>query len=356
MKIITVIGARPQFIKAAPLSKVFQNSKDINELLIHTGQHYDENMSSIFFKDMGIPRPKYQLNIGSGTHGYQTGNMLIEIEKILLEERPDFTLVYGDTNSTLAGALASGKLNIPVVHVEAGLRSFDTNMPEEKNRVIVDHISSLLCATSDESLKNLSNEGIAKEKVRNVGDIMYDSFLMFREYAVASALESRDYVLVTIHRAENTDVAKKLTNIVEGLLKISKSQKVIFPLHPRTKAKLVALGLYDKLSASVELIEPVGFLEMLSLLNNAQLVMTDSGGLQKEAYYARKLCLTLRDSTEWVETINHGYNSLVDVSDFESIVSAYNQAKSKLDGITWKEGIYGQGNSSKKILENILAL
>lgn len=356
MKIITVIGARPQFIKAAPLSKVFQDSEDVEEILIHTGQHYDENMSSIFFKDMGIPRPKYQLNIGSGSHGYQTGHMLIAIEKILLEEKPDYTLVYGDTNSTLAGALAAGKLNIPVVHVEAGLRSFDTNMPEEKNRVMVDHISSLLCATSDESLKNLNNEGIAKEKVRNVGDIMYDSFLMFREYAMESAIESRDYVLVTIHRAENTDDSIKLSNIVAGLIRISESQKVIFPVHPRTKAKLEILGLYDDLGAKVELIEPVGFLAMLSLLNNAQFVMTDSGGLQKEAYYARKLCLTLRDSTEWVETINYGYNSLVDVSKLESIVSAYENAKLKLGDIDWKEGLYGHGDSSKKILENILTL
>lgn len=354
MKIVTVVGARPQFIKAATVSRVIAQLDDVKEVLVHTGQHYDDNMSQIFFDELSIPKPNYHLNIGSGNHGQQTGSMLAAIEAVLLQEKPDCVLVYGDTNSTLAGALAAAKLHIPVAHVEAGLRSFNRKMPEEINRVMTDHVSEVLFSPTDFATSQLLKEGIAKDKIHQVGDVMYDAVLFYNELNSKreTIIEKRklvpnSYTLVTIHRAENTDDALRVGNIVHALIEHAKSTKVILPLHPRTRGKLDALGLLSTLEQSVELLEPVGYLDMLALEAHANLIVTDSGGVQKEAYFNKVPCITLRDETEWVELVESGWNRLCSPNSKSMLSIEYqNNNKLPLDYTL----CYGNGRSSEHIL------
>lgn len=316
-KIITIIGARPQFIKAAMVSKAL--SKDIEEIIVHTGQHYDKNMSDIFFEQLEIPKPKYNLGIGSGSHGVQTGEMLIKIEEVLLQEKPDYVMVYGDTNSTLAGALAASKLLIPVIHVEAGLRSYNRAMPEEQNRVLTDHISSVLICPTQTAVDNLKKEGIT-ENVYLTGDVMCDSVIYYSNLAekrinlsnielipLYERKEVSEWYLATIHRQENTMDDKNLANILEVFEKLDKM--VIFPVHPRIKKMVNELNEKNKYK-NIYFVEPVDYLTMLYLTKNACKVVTDSGGLQKECYILNTPCITIRDQTEWIETLKNGYNIL----------------------------------------------
>lgn len=313
MKLLTIIGARPQFIKAATVSRVVAAREDITEVIVHTGQHYDANMSDIFFDELSIPRPDHHLGIGGGGHGQMTGRQLEAIEGVLLTERPDCVLVYGDTNSTLAGALAAVKLHIPVAHVEAGLRSFNRRMPEEINRVLTDHAADLLFAPTGTALDNLRNEGLPEARLHMVGDVMYDAALFYRARARqprwfdALGIAEGAFVLATVHRAENTDDPARLRAIFEGLGDCGKP--VVLPLHPRTRLKL---GEYDiKVSPRIHLTDPVGYLEMVWLQAHCAAIATDSGGVQKEAYFHGKPCITLRDETEWVELVENGWNVLV---------------------------------------------
>ena len=310
MKVATILGARPQFIKAAAVSRELR--KQVDEVLVHTGQHYDGNMSQVFFDELDIPPPKYNLGIGSGGHGTQTGAMLAAIEEVLLKEKPDRVLVYGDTNSTLAGALAAAKLHVPVAHVEAGLRSFNRRMPEEINRVLTDHVSDLLFCPSETAVANLTAEGI-RTGVHRVGDVMREALM----HAVAVARRRSDvlerlgvraggYALATIHRAENTDDPARLERLVSALQEISLHLPVIFPVHPRTRGKLHL----PKASGDLRLLEPQGYLDMVLLEAGADVILTDSGGIQKEAYWLRIPCVTLRNETEWVETVQQGWNVL----------------------------------------------
>ena len=322
MKVLTVIGARPQFIKAATVSNKIRTNGN-SEILVHTGQHYDNNMSDIFFEELGIPKPNYNLSIGSSSHGHQTGNMLIALEDIYLKEKPDMVLVYGDTNSTLAGALCASKLLIPVAHVEAGLRSFNKTMPEEQNRILTDHISDLLFTPTLTAVNNLKNENITKG-VHNTGDVMYDAINLFKERAkeISTIIEKLNltndsYILSTIHRAENTDNIKRLTSIISALSNSGK--KIILPLHPRTKKFIEEYHLH--VGDNIKIIDPVGYLDMISLQENAKKIVTDSGGVQKEAYFLKKPCITMRDETEWVETVQNGWNVIVG-SDSNKIVDA----------------------------------
>jgi len=348
MKIITVVGARPQFIKAAPVSKELR--KYFNEILIHTGQHYDDNMSKIFFEELGIPKPDYNLNIGSGNHGKMTGEMLGKLEEIYLKEKPDCILVYGDTNSTLAGALAASKLLIPVIHVEAGLRSFNKSMPEEQNRILTDHISKLLLAPTKDAEKNLEKEGI-KNGVHNIGDVMYDAVLMFKEKSKIKekllekiGVNKNEYILATIHRAENTNNIERLKNIIEALNESSTT--IVLPLHPRTKKFIEEYGL--NFAEDIKVIEPVGYLEMLMLEGNSQKIVTDSGGVQKEAYFMSKPCITMRDETEWVETVDVGWNVVVG-TDKAKILESIKNFNPKNE----QPYIFGDGKASEKIVELI---
>jgi len=348
MKIITVVGARPQFIKAAPVSKELR--KYFNEILIHTGQHYDDNMSKIFFEELGIPKPDYNLNIGSGNHGKMTGEMLGKLEEIYLKEKPDCILVYGDTNSTLAGALAASKLLIPVIHVEAGLRSFNKSMPEEQNRILTDHISKLLLVPTKDAEKNLEKEGI-KNGVHNIGDVMYDAVLMFKEKSKIKekllekiGVKKNEYILATIHRAENTNNIERLKNIIEALNESSAT--IVLPLHPRTKKFIEEYGL--NFAEDIKVIEPVGYLEMLMLEGNSQKIVTDSGGVQKEAYFMSKPCITMRDETEWVETVDVGWNVVVG-TDKAKILESIKNFNPKNE----QPYIFGDGKASEKIVELI---
>lgn len=348
MKIITVVGARPQFIKAAPVSKELR--KYFNEILIHTGQHYDDNMSKIFFEELGIPKPDYNLNIGSGNHGKMTGEMLGKLEEIYLKEKPDCILVYGDTNSTLAGALAASKLLIPVIHVEAGLRSFNKSMPEEQNRILTDHISKLLLVPTKDAEKNLEKEGI-KNGVHNIGDVMYDAVLMFKEKSKIKekllekiGVNKNEYILATIHRAENTNNIERLKNIIEALNESSTT--IVLPLHPRTKKFIEEYGL--NFAEDIKVIEPVGYLEMLMLEGNSQKIVTDSGGVQKEAYFMSKPCITMRDETEWVETVDVGWNVVVG-TDKAKILESIKNFNPKNE----QPYIFGDGKASEKIVELI---
>jgi UDP-N-acetylglucosamine 2-epimerase len=315
MKIISVVGARPQFIKLSALSKELR--KRHQEIILHTGQHYDDDLSKIFFSQLSIPEPDYNLGIGSAEHGEQTGRMLKGIEEVLLFESPNLVIVYGDTNSTLAGALAGAKQNIPVAHVEAGLRSFKKSMPEEINRILTDHVSSLLFCPTKTAVQNLRREGITNG-VHLVGDVMYDSLQEYIKKAEKSSqimkklnLSKKDFYLITVHRAENTDIKENLEKIVQILTELDK--RTVFPIHPRTKKCLSEFGLLDKLESKgyLFLIDPVSYLDMLVLEKNARCVLTDSGGVQKEAFFLRTRCLTLREETEWVETLKDGFNQLV---------------------------------------------
>mgnify|MGYP003777275081 CR=1 FL=1 len=356
---MTIIGARPQFIKAAIVSLELQKYKTISEILVHTGQHYDSNMSDIFFKELGISRPDYNLGIGSAPQGVQTGKMLGALENIMIKESPDCVIVYGDTNSTLAGALAAVKLHIPVAHVEAGLRSFNRKMPEEINRIVTDHVSDLLFAPTEVAVNNLMNEGFEKDKVHLVGDVMYDAALFYGERAKFSShileelgLNYRKYILATIHRAENTDSTVRLKYIFGALTEIAEEIPVILPLHPRTKTALEAIGLFETVLQSIQVVEPVGYLDMVMLEKNAALIVTDSGGVQKEAFFHRVPCITLRDETEWVELVDIGWNKVVPPMDPFAIVEAIKGTLVVHNGLDASP--YDEGTASRKIVECIL--
>ncbi|MDD3807334.1 MAG: UDP-N-acetylglucosamine 2-epimerase (non-hydrolyzing) [Candidatus Marinimicrobia bacterium] len=350
--VATIIGTRPQFIKEAPMSMALR--KNFNELIIHTGQHYDENMSYVFFEDMEIPQPDYNLNIGSGLHGEQTGRMLAAIEEVLIKEKPDYVLVYGDTNSTLAGALAAVKLQIPVGHIEAGLRSFNRNMPEEINRIATDRIADHLFCPSKHAVSLLKNEGIEKN-VFLTGDVMYDACLHFLPIAEkkSTILESlglthEQYLLLTIHRPSNTDDTHAFMSIMKGIA--DSPWPIVFPRHPRTKKVIQNTAVQKMLSEMphLKIIESVGFLDMLYLEHHARKILTDSGGVQKEAYFLGKPCITLRTETEWVETVKAGYNVITD-NDPEKI----RQAIHVFDPTHPQENFYGDGNAAEKITESI---
>jgi UDP-GlcNAc3NAcA epimerase len=324
MKVASIVGTRPQFIKAAVVSRELR--KQHQEVLIHTGQHYDDNMSQLFFRELDIPEPDYNLGVGSGPHGAQTGKMLVRIERVLRREKPDWVLVYGDTNSTLAGALAAAKLHIPVAHVEAGLRSFNRRMPEELNRILVSHVSDLLFAPTETAMKNLEREGLIG-RAHLVGDVMEEALRYYlpiarRRSAILDQLqlEPKSYYLVTVHRAENTDSKQNLENILRALVQLD--HPVVFPLHPRTRKMIERFGLGRFLNADgIRYLDPVGYLEMLVLEENALTILTDSGGVQKEAYWLGVPCVTLREETEWVETVESGWNVLAGV-EMERILAA----------------------------------
>lgn len=348
MKILTVIGARPQFIKAAAVSNKLR--KNHEEVLVHTGQHYDNNMSDIFFDELDIPKPNYNLNIGSGNHGYQTGKMLMELESLYLKEKPDLVLVYGDTNSTLAGALAASKLLIPIAHIEAGLRSFNMKMPEEQNRVLTDHISKYLFAPTDTAIKNLKNENIT-ENVFNTGDVMFDAIKLFKEKALETStvlidnnISPNEYILSTIHRAENTNDINRLKNIINALNECEKN--IVLPLHPRTHKFIKDYGL--TINNNIKIIAPVGYLDMINLENNSQKIVTDSGGVQKEAYFLQKPCITMRDETEWIETVENGWNTIVG-SNKEKILDAIINFNPKGE----QKMVFGHGNAADIISEKL---
>lgn len=359
MKIVTVVGARPQFIKAAAVSRIIRDVHQarIEEVLVHTGQHYDENMSKVFFEELDIPHPRYNLEISGGHHGAMTGRMLESIEKVLLKEKPDWVLIYGDTNSTLAGALAAAKLHIPVAHIEAGLRSFNMRMPEEINRILADRVSSLLFCPTDTAVANLKVEGITKD-VHNVGDVMYDVALFYREQAKRESkilkeldLTARGYALATCHRAENTDDLDRLNGIASALGTIAEDIPVVLPLHPRTRKLLVDHGLEGKLG-NVKVTDPLPFLDMIALEQAAEVILTDSGGVQKEAFFYGVPCITMRDETEWVETVSTGANRLVGAS-APAILAAYASVTASKNSVI-TEMPYGDGNAAKYIAEIIL--
>jgi UDP-GlcNAc3NAcA epimerase len=371
MKITTIIGARPQFIKAAAISRAIAAHNEDNEgqgpfflkenggsvphyaveeILVHTGQHYDDGMSAVFFRELEIPEPKYNLNIGSGSHGWQTGKMLMAIEEVLLKEKPDWVLIYGDTNSTVAGAMAAAKLHIPIAHVEAGLRSFNRRMPEEINRVVTDHLSDLLLCPSQPAVNNLAAEGITKG-VKIVGDVMADALQFAVSKAAAQsdilsrlALQPQGYLLATVHRAENTDNTQRLTNILSAFAALN--EPVIFPAHPRTRKFLQETGYQPP--ANVKLIDPVGYFDIIALEKSARLLLTDSGGMQKEAYWLKVPCITLRDETEWIETVELGWNILTG-ADRDRIVETVRTFKAPSE----HPPLYGEGQAAEKIISTI---
>lgn len=354
MKIVTVIGARPQFIKAAVVSRAIAAHKDIKEVIVHTGQHFDANMSDIFFEEMCIPKPDYNLNVNGLGHGAMTGQMLEKIETVLLQEKPDWVLVYGDTNSTIAGALAAKKLHIKVGHVEAGLRSFNMDMPEEINRILTDRISDILFCPTETAVNNLKKEGYENINCRIVrnGDVMQDAAFFYAGRAVRPKADiPEEFVLCTVHRAENTDDPERLRNIFSALEEISKTCRVVLPLHPRTKGKLSATG-YDTNNSHILFIEPVGYLEMVWMLKHCRLVMTDSGGLQKEAYFFDKYCITLRDETEWTELVESGYNFLAG-SDKTRVSALFEQLYSK-GSISCRRPLYGKGDAGMIVVAALI--
>ncbi|MBE9572356.1 MAG: UDP-N-acetylglucosamine 2-epimerase (non-hydrolyzing) [Proteobacteria bacterium] len=355
MKVAAIVGARPQFIKAAPVSKALQKAGH-TEIMVHTGQHYHYGMSKIFFEELGISEPDINLGVGSGSHGWQTGHMLIHIEDVLLAKEPDWVLVYGDTNSTLAGALAACKLGIPLAHVEAGLRSFNREMPEEHNRVLTDHCSDLLFCPTKTAVDNLAHEGITKG-VNLVGDTMYDAVLQFAEIALKRStilqdlkIEPKGYLLATVHRPSNVDNPENLRDILTVFIEIGKP--IVFPVHPRTREKIEDLDIALKkvlATSNVKMIKPVGYLDMLMLERNARLILTDSGGMQKEAYFFGVPCVTLRAETEWVETVESGWNVLVGSAPAR-IMAAVKQGQ---PGSSFQDA-YGNGRAAERIV-NVLS-
>ena len=355
MKIMSIIGARPQFIKAAPVSFAIRET-GIAEFILHTGQHYDKLMSDVFFKEMGIPNPDLNIDVGSGTHGYQTGQMLIQIENVLMDTAPDKVLVYGDTNSTLAGALAARKLQIPLAHIEAGLRSYNQTMPEETNRIIADHCADILFCPTQTAVDNLRTEGITAG-VHLVGDTMVDALMQFITIAEDKSavlteldLETGDYYLATVHRPYNTDDPDKLTDIVTALSSLDKH--VIFPVHPRTKKKLADLLGKDQIDVleNLVLIDPLGYLDMLLLEKNACMILTDSGGIQKEAYILGVPCITLRPETEWIETVSADWNTIVG-TDVDMIITATRQPRPP----AIPKPVFGDGHAAEKIVATIIS-
>ena len=351
MKVVSIVGARPQFIKAAMVSRALRE-QGAREVIVHTGQHYDANMSRVFFDELDIPRPDVNLGIGGGTHGENTGRMIEAIEKVLLKEKPDWVVVYGDTDSTLAGALAAVKLHIPIAHVEAGLRSFNRRMPEEINRVVTDHVADLLFAPTETAVMNLHREGLPAERIALVGDVMYDAALY---YAAKARVQSRvlqrlalvpgSYILATIHRAENTDEPQRLETIMTALEQVAWKLPVVMPLHPRTRQALVRLGRPPESFTALRLIEPVGYLDMIQLEQHAQRIVTDSGGVQKEAFFFRVPCVTLRTETEWVELVQSGWNQLVPPLSVEAVVQALTIPIAQGEDLS----LYGDGAASQRI-------
>ncbi|RJQ60596.1 MAG: UDP-N-acetylglucosamine 2-epimerase (non-hydrolyzing) [Stygiobacter sp.] len=347
MKILSIVGARPQFIKLSAFSRAIKNYDNIEEIILHTGQHYDDNMSDIFFSELQIPKPNYNLNIGSGSHGFQTGEMIKKIEEVLFNEKPDYVIVYGDTNSTIAGAIAAVKMHIPIAHIEAGLRSFNKNMPEEVNRIVTDSIADLLFAPTETAVFNLQHEG-RKSNTFLSGDIMLDSTLFYQNKLGnnESQKENSTFYLLTLHRSENTDSIIRLTNIFNAMEGISK--RVVFPIHPRTKEKIKEL---INIPGNIEIIEPLGYLDLLRFIIASEKVLTDSGGIQKEAYFLKKQCITLRDETEWVETLRGNWNILAG-SDIEKITQAV--IPNPIGDTDLSK--FGNGNATKFIIEKILSL
>jgi UDP-GlcNAc3NAcA epimerase len=373
-RILTIIGARPQIIKAAAISRAISSkfSDQLQEDLLHTGQHYDENMSEVFFKEMGIPQPAYKLNVGSGSHGAQTATMMKGIEDVLLEKKHDAVLVYGDTNSTIAGALAAVKIHVPVIHVEAGLRSFNKAMPEEINRILCDHSSTLLYSPTAQGISNLSKEGVVHHengltpdapRVYHCGDIMYDNSLHFSEKARTEStilsnlgVTENEFILCTIHRNNNTDEPERLESILNGILEIAKlsGKKIVLPLHPRTKGKL-SQEWNEKLSSDESIIctDPISFIDIVRLESTCFMVVTDSGGVQKEAYFFKKPCIILREETEWVELVQNGNAELAGWQS-NQIINRYNSLISKINSMTWPS-FFGDGTSSEFICRTIIS-
>ena len=357
IKIVTVIGARPQFIKASTISREIGKSQYIEEVIIHTGQHYDVNMSDIFFEEMEIPKPTYNLNINGVTHGAMTARMLEGIEEILFKEKPDLLLVYGDTNSTLAGALAAVKIHIPVVHVESGLRSFNLKMPEEYNRILTDRVSKILFVPNETGLKNLIAEGFNDFdcEIINSGDVMLDATLHYskKEALVSEKIKKmigkKEYILATIHRQENTNDLIHLSNIINAFNKLSTDYEIIMPLHPRTASIIQK----EKLDINFNIIDSLGYIDMMHLIKNSSLVITDSGGLQKEAYFLKKFCLTLRSETEWIELVENEYNFIID-RDFDLLKKLSNKYFGK--SISQSKDFYGNGRSAKIIVESMIRI
>lgn len=372
IKIVTIIGARPQIIKAAALSRAIKNhfSDKIKEVIVHTGQHYDENMSQIFFDELGIPAPDYNLGVGSGAHGAQTAKMIDGIEDILLKEKPDYLVVYGDTNSTLAGAIAASKIHIPIAHIEAGLRSFNKAMPEEINRICCDHCSTLLFSPTKTGYDNLVREGFNPENKRpfnidnpgiyHCGDVMYDNSLYFgtTDYGLRTTdtVQKEDYILCTIHRNNNTDEPKRLNSIIRALRRLSEDKEIIIPLHPRTK-KLLSTNLdediYNKFinNERIHITEPASFLDMIRLEKNASMVITDSGGVQKEAYFFKKPCIIMRSETEWKEIVEVGAAVIAD-ADEERIIGAYKKFSAGID-LKFPD-FFGDGKAAEFICNELI--
>jgi UDP-GlcNAc3NAcA epimerase len=356
MKIATIVGARPQFIKAATVTRALVERGSVDEIIIHTGQHFDERMSEIFFKELNIPKPAHNLDVHGGGHGEMTGRMMIALEGVIMAEKPDCLLIYGDTNSTLAGALVAAKLNIPIAHVEAGLRSFNRNMPEEVNRIVADRLSELLFCPSETAVKHLANEGI-KKGVFNVGDVMYDAALHFANAENVSErlcldlnIEPKGFYLVTCHRAENTDYPVRLRAILEALNELATSEKIVMPMHPRTQNCIEKYGFTD-LTSRLILIPPASYSEMMFLASNAKKIITDSGGLQKEAFFFRVPCITIRDETEWVETVSLGWNQIVG-ADQALLLKALASPVTVRDDLSRP---YGDGRAAHKIADRIAA-
>ena len=376
-KIITIVGARPQIIKSSAISRAIKNnfSQILEEKIVHTGQHYDENMSEVFFHEMGIPLPDYNLNVGSGSHGAQTARMIEGLEEIFIKEQPTAIVVYGDTNSTIAGALAAAKIHIPVLHVEAGLRSFNKAMPEEVNRIACDHMSTILFTPTTTGFDNLKREGFDLEstekatanspRVYHCGDVMYDNSLYFSTVSDAKStilnqveVESNNYILSTIHRDSNTDISANLESIFKALLQIQKDSglAIVLPIHPRTRSKMkdqLSSQLFSEVEANEQfkIIDPAGFLDIIALEKNAKMIVTDSGGLQKEAYFFQKPCIILRPQTEWVEIVNNG-NAILAEADYDKIMNAFTVLSAKTD-FTFPS-LYGNGKAAEFICEKII--
>jgi UDP-GlcNAc3NAcA epimerase len=377
IKLVTIIGARPQIIKAAALTRAIKNnfSDKITEIIVHTGQHYDENMSQVFFDELGIPQPNYNLQVGSGSHGVQTASMIIKIEEILLHEKPNAIVLYGDTNSTLAGGIAASKIHVPVIHIEAGLRSFNKNMPEEINRILCDHVSTLLFSPTKTGYKNLINEGFKENnhapyhadnpKIYHCGDIMYDNSMYFSKVAETKVdiekkynIKKENYILCTIHRNNNTDDASRLTTLFDSLNTITEKEQlpVVLPIHPRT-SKLLAKNVEESIlkktknNSLIKLVEPASFLEMTALEKNSLLVITDSGGVQKEAFYFNKPCIVLRSETEWLEQVECGAAIIADANK-EKILAAFIKFKNTTN-LNFPS-LYGNGKAAEFICEEII--
>lgn len=358
MKILTIIGARPQFVKAAIVSRELAKSSIIEEILLHTGQHFDKNMSDIFFEEMEIPTPHYNLNINGLLHGAMTGQMLEAIEKVCLLEKPGYVMVYGDTNSTIAGALAAKKMGIGVIHIEAGLRSFNMNMPEEINRILTDRISDILFCPTDTSIENLKADGIVDGKISVIksGDVMQDAAIYYAQKSAEKSsifshlnLQHNNFVLATIHRQENTDSPERLNAIIQALNQITADLPIVVPIHPRTRNIISR----DNLPIKFSMIDPIGYFDMLELLKKCRLVLTDSGGLQKEAYFFDKYCITLRDETEWVELIQNGFNQLAG-ADKQTILNAFQHYVTK--PFDKHIDLYGGGKASAQIRHSLESL